>query len=271
MRKWLALGMLAAVGCSSTTFIVDGLIESDAGRKGSLSAGPDAADPADALADDSAFAAADAQADVAHDAIGDVALDAPEAIAPSDSSTPDSGGADAAYMPDAMPDVVDAGAIVDAQPDTSDAAAACRNGVHRCNNYKDEICASDGGWEWYQGSQACCSQPGRYSYVDGESTMLDSVTGRTFYRYVGSGVGSDSNCALSLPGGRLANNAELLSLVIGKPVGGFGVCSPTIDQTAFISTDRIGWDVLAYDGCVNFLYGVSDPACAGSGSFICVR
>lgn len=256
---------LLLVACSGVATVANGggdaqddgatPIVSASAADGAIATAPDATSGvdagADADADVDADADADADADVSTpDGGGDASVDAPTEAAQeastdaSDDATPDTG------PPDTGP------------PDTGP-PPVCTAGQSRCFEYQYQSCNANA-WEWQPGTQSCCHDS-RFSVVG--STVVDSTTGLTWYRYGGRGYPS-AMCPALIPGGRLPTSDELFAITIGPPVNNVEVCSPAVDQVAFQNV--YAGDTWTSDGCVDLNRVMSSVTCDSQAGFLCV-
>ena len=173
-------------------------------------------------------AAADVGVDARPDAGDDAAVDAPADVGVD-------AGIDAGF--DAGEDAgIDAGedAPVDAPAD------ACFNG---------------------SSSKCCHYEAGRFVLTN--TTAFDTTTGLTWMRapcngLCGPGV---STCPV---GFSFATMAQMDGLLIGIPVNGYAVCTPSIDVAVFGEIfDTVSLDVRCADGCMSLLWGTNNPSCQG--------
>jgi hypothetical protein len=244
-----------------------GLPDSGQGRPSADDAAADAqqSDAADVADANSSQDVSDADASNGGDATDeDVHVTAPDATA-TDAAGPDGASRDADSSAPVFDAALDAS---DAAPDAP--ATGCAEDTFRCSQYQLQQCTS-GIWTWLSGPQECCHND-RFVVVG--NTVHDTATGLVWYRGGGDGSsvqGAAQLCAVVLPNGRLPTTAELLAITIGPPINNFAVCSPTLDNQAFINVDP--GETYTSDGCVDLVWATSSniqcPNREGAG-FLCV-
>lgn len=272
LRFGLGLVLSTMVACSGSTSVLGALDGVDAG--GNVVDTDDAGEFADAamVDEDGAISAVDATkpADITPDASHDVDAEDDASIAIVDAGN-DASPVDASLPVDASP-VADAAPPVDASAPPDAGPATCKVGTNRCANYKMETCQNDGSWQWQMGFQDCCFDA-RF-VIKGADEVLDTKTGKTWRRLVGraSGtLGAETHCA---PSGRLPTKEELIEVLIGLPVQmgappkAYSVCSPTVDQHAWVNVaPSKAW---ASNGCVDLIRGEVAADCSNGDAFICI-
>lgn len=279
-RYGWGLGLAVLVACSGTASSVgpvdDGADAGDdaAPTSSDVDAEDGEPDAGSGDVDDARVPSTDAEDDDAggNDATTDATTDDADAtVDPIDS------GSDASQLDagaDGGADPKDAGGSVDAGSDggtpTKDAGTnptTCSWGDTRCKDYRLDMCDQNGTWQWQMGFQDCCYDA---RFVVGQQEVLDTTTGKTWLRTVGRGSGAfGANQLCDSKGGRLPTKEELMEILIGTPVNNFSVCSPTIDQHAWVGVQPgKAW---ASNGCVDLIRGEVAASCAEADPFICVK
>jgi hypothetical protein len=225
---------------------------------------PDAGEQADGgeTFDAGNDAGADATADAESDSGAYASTDAGEDSGQDSGAHAEDAGVDSGSAPDAGHDTgPDAGSDAGEPPPPPN----CHEGAYRCDNYMRQKCVNDT-WTRVFNDQSCCHDP-RFSVVDG--VVKDSATGLTWYRYGGSGSygGAVTFCSVIIPNGRMPTTAELLAITIGAPVDNYSVCSPTVDQKAFLNV--VPGKTHTSDGCVDLVRAQS-ATCGSTAGTMCV-